>query len=71
MCTRSNLDLAFKLTSILDLINSIQKNNCIKFHLQSRPLVDLFGNSSDTRDTRNGGITGLVSLCKLETELKR
>ena len=49
----------------------MQKNNYIKFHLQSRPLVDLFGNSSDTRDTRNWGITGLVSLCKLETELKR
>jgi len=43
----------------------------IKFQPQSRLPVDLFGNSGDTRGTGNSGITGLVSLCKLETELKR
>ncbi len=32
-------------------------------------VVDLFGNSSDTRGTRKGGGTGSISLCKLAIEL--
>jgi len=32
-------------------------------------VVDLFGNSSDTRGTRKGGGAGFISLCKLVIEL--
>ncbi len=53
--------------SFFRLIN--QENRYTKFRLESRLVVDLFGNSSDTRGTRKGGGTGSISLCKLAIEL--
>jgi len=47
---------------------SNQENRYTKFRLESRMVVDLFGNSSDTHGTRKGG-TGSISLCKLAIEL--
>jgi len=48
---------------------SNQENRYTKFRLESRLVVDLFANSSDTRGTRKGGGTGSISLCKLAIEL--
>ncbi len=47
---------------------SNQEDRYTKFRLESRLVVDLFGNSSDTRGTRKGG-PGSISLCKLAIEL--
>ena len=40
-----------------------------KFRLESRMIVDLFGNSGDTRGTRKDGGAGSISLRKLAIEL--
>lgn len=48
---------------------SNQENRYTKFRLESRLVVDLFANSSDTRGTRKGAGTGSVSLGKLAIEL--
>ena len=42
-----------------------------KFRLESRMMVDLFGNSGDTRETRKYGSAGPISLRKLVIELQR
>jgi len=48
---------------------SNQENRYTKFRLESRMIVDLFGNSSDTRGTRKDGGAGSISLRKLVIEL--